>query len=588
MEIPVHEFERYSRRDVLKKTGIAAGALGLGLDPLFLASAAEPPNTFPQLNERARGWLRFLYEKATTKDDWSSKGKPNEWWDQYTAPGIFSYPRFDLSESTYAVIMMADQTPAWREVYSRIMDELAGRYVTYWGAIDWMTQIGDDPARANYPPQVMALLPPNLRGKYNRVGWVANGIEPYGLSPDPLAADGNLFYRGWFNLIASAYDYVSGDDKWRKPFKIIGYQDREFEWTLDRVVQRLNKQWGERPEGIHCENTKIWPFCLSAAGLGLHLYDRLHGTRMHAVAESWFEYFRHNYMGLSADGKLAWSTFYYDPVVNFKLNQPQQNLGTLFYMLPQIPELAAFLYKAAVAANGWDNPNTPVRGLSYLSVVLSREMGDETSYKKLSAAAEQQFEPRFFGEDSSDFGWWFKLGEKFPRGQQSALMMVSQVGKPGDWSKAFTNPHPMKLKAPTVEGIDFPAVGISQAWNDAATGTLNLTTYAATPSRRGAPTTFRVTKLPNARKVKIFVDGQPYKRFHRVGPDTIQIESTIDLRQYSIVTGYHPGVASADTQNEPAMRGSKQNGTFASASLNSASASSFLASAPSCPCCGKG
>jgi hypothetical protein len=100
-------------------------------------------------------------------------------------------------------MMMAGQTPAWREVYSRIVDELAGRYPTYWGAVDWMTQIGDDPARANYPPQVMALLPPYLRGKYNRVGWVANGIEPYGLSPDPLGADGNLFYRGWFNLIMS-------------------------------------------------------------------------------------------------------------------------------------------------------------------------------------------------------------------------------------------------------------------------------------------------------------------------------------------------------------------------------------------------
>ena len=72
-----------------------------------------------------------------------------------------------------------------------------------------MTQIGDDPARANYSSLQMPLLPPQLRGKYNRVGWVANGVEPYGLSPDPLAADGNLFFRGWFNLVLSAYDYVS-------------------------------------------------------------------------------------------------------------------------------------------------------------------------------------------------------------------------------------------------------------------------------------------------------------------------------------------------------------------------------------------
>jgi hypothetical protein len=355
-------------------------------------------------------------------------------------------------------------------------------------------------------------------------------------------------------------------------------------------VERLNKQWGERPAGIHCENTKVWPFCLSAAGLGLYLYDRLHSTKMHFVTENWFEYFRHNYMSVSADGKLEWSTFYYDPIVNFKLNQPLQNLGTVFYMLPQNPELAGFLYKAAVAANGWDNPNAPMRGLSYLSVVVSREMGDETSHKKLSAAAEQQFEPKFFGEDSANFGWWFKLAEKSPRGQQSALMMVSQVGKGGDWGRAFTNPHPGKFKAPTVEGVDFPAMGVNQAWNDSATGTLNIATYAATPSRRGAATRFRVTKLPNARKVKIFVDGQPFKRFHVVGPNAIQIDCTIDSHYYRIVTGYRDAVASSDPQNEPAYRAapSKNNDTFASTSLSSASAASLLANAPGCPCCAKG
>jgi Linalool dehydratase/isomerase len=333
---------------------------------------------------------------------------------------------------------------------------------------------------------VLSLIPPHLVGKYNRVGWVANGIEPYGLAQDPLGADGNLFYRGWFNLVMAAYEYVSGDDKWRKPFKIVGYQDREFEWTQDRIVERLNKQWGERPSGIHCENTKIWPYCLSAAGLGLHLYDRLHATKTHSVVESWFEFFRHNYMGVTADGKLEWSTVYYDPIVNYKLNYPTQDLGTVFYMLPQHPELASFLYNAVAAANDWHNPNTPVRELSYVSAVVSREMADETAYKKLSAAAEDQFEPKFFGQDAANFGWWFNLDGKFPRGQQSALMMVSQVGKPGEWSRAFTNPHRAKFNAPTVEGVDFPAMGIHQAWNDPATGTLNLATYAATPSRKGA------------------------------------------------------------------------------------------------------
>ena len=31
------------------------------------------------LNARARGWLRHLWDKATTPDDWSSSGTPHEW-----------------------------------------------------------------------------------------------------------------------------------------------------------------------------------------------------------------------------------------------------------------------------------------------------------------------------------------------------------------------------------------------------------------------------------------------------------------------------------------------------------------------------
>ena len=30
--------------------------------------------------------------------------------------------------------MMADVTPAWREVYARILDDLLRRYTTFWAA----------------------------------------------------------------------------------------------------------------------------------------------------------------------------------------------------------------------------------------------------------------------------------------------------------------------------------------------------------------------------------------------------------------------------------------------------------------------
>ena len=35
------------------------------------------------LNDRALGWLRFMWDKATTPDDWSDLGEPHPWWDRW-------------------------------------------------------------------------------------------------------------------------------------------------------------------------------------------------------------------------------------------------------------------------------------------------------------------------------------------------------------------------------------------------------------------------------------------------------------------------------------------------------------------------
>jgi len=541
--------EGLSRRDFFKNVGTAAGAVGLpaisATEALAQASPSpsalpEPPSSpFPTLNRRALGWLRFLWEKSTTRDDWSSNGVPHPWWDRYTAPVVLSYGRFDLSFSAYGILMMADQTPAWREVYARMTDEMARRYPTYWGAVDWLTQIGDDPKRARYPLSVMATLPPALRGNYNRFGWTANGVEPWGLQKDPIGADGYLFFRGWFHLLLSTYKYVSGDDKWTKPFKVTGYGDEEFEWDHHRLATRLDEQYRQRPEGPQCENTKIWFYCNMAATLGMHLYDKVYNRQTHRSAENFLEYSRKNYVGVSADGKLQWVTQYYDPIVNWKLNAPPAaGLSTAFLLAPQDREFASFLYEAAVNAAGLRAPNATVRANPGL-LLMARELGDSTVADKLKAAADRDSDPRFFGKQNEMFGWWTNNPtEGYPRGQASATLMVSEIGRGGDWLRSFQVPHLDKFTAPTVEGVDFPSIGLYQAWNDPASGSLNVGTYAAAPDKRGAGTSFRVTNLPNASAVRITVDGQPFTRFEVTGPNSIRVDTTIDLRQFRIQTGY--------------------------------------------------
>ena len=208
-----------SRRAFLQGAVVAAGTATLaactGVPSTPSITQAPVASFYPRHNERTKGWLRFLWQKATTTDDWSMDGdEPHPWWDQYTAPPYLSYPRFDLSDSSYAMLLMADQTPAWREVYTRIMDELATRHTAYWAAIDWNTFIGPSPDRQNYSAAMMRGWPERVRGNYDFPGWTANGVEPWGLQPDPIGADGNLFFRGWLNLVLGIYKYVSGDDKW--------------------------------------------------------------------------------------------------------------------------------------------------------------------------------------------------------------------------------------------------------------------------------------------------------------------------------------------------------------------------------------
>ena len=95
-------------------------------------------------------------------------------------------------------------------------------------------------------------------------GWTANGIEPYGRQMDPIAADGMLFYQGFFLVllgIRSMIDNRAGSpDRWNEPFDLIRDGDHTFTWTHDRIAANLRDQWRATPIGCHCENTKIWPF----------------------------------------------------------------------------------------------------------------------------------------------------------------------------------------------------------------------------------------------------------------------------------------------------------------------------------------
>ena len=257
-------------------------------------------------------------------------------------------------------------------------------------------------------------------------------------------------------------------------------------------------------------------------------------------------------------------------------------------MLPQNRAFGTQLYEMAVRKLGWNDPKKPLLQLHSdprwlaLGIMLARELGDSVTEVRLRQLAEAAFEPKFFGPDGDRFGWWFKFGEDWPRGQLSSLMVLTELGEPGAWSRVFKQPNLAKFSQPTVSGVDYPILGIAQCWNDLDAGALWVETYCATSSQRGAATTWRVSGLPNPAAVRVMMDDSEFSGWSVSGADSIEINSDIDTHRFRIATGFTSdsrGIPSLAAETQP----SSVNITAAPHVL--VSASLHLASSSSCSCC---
>jgi hypothetical protein len=453
------------------------------------------------LDARAIGWLRYLHRKATTPDSWDKDGHPHEHWDDQSDPPMLCWHRFDLIDSTYAVAMMADRTPAWREVYGQILDELIFRHTGWWAAEDWLTQIGHDPDRATYPDLYRLLIPEHLWGNYDVPGWTANGIEPWGLQMDPIGATGNLFFKGFFLVMLGLHLRTTGDDRWNKPFDIVRDGENTFTWFHTAIAEHLHRQWEEAPHGCHCENTKVWPYCLAGAGLGLQLHDLLRGTDHHQVFHQWHtDVNRSTYLHLDEAELPAAVSLYYDPIEDVHHEVP-----TLFgmvptpYLAPQVPDDARRLFEAGVRQLGLWDPSTSIEPAgprpSGMILWMAREWGLGSLAEAMAEAVDRSYQPTW-DTSRGEFTWGFGLDEPHPRGQYNGTMAAALMGGEGAWWRLANTLPGDRFTQPTVEGVDFPAVALSEAWWDEREQALHVTLVPQSAATADKPTSFSVTHVP--------------------------------------------------------------------------------------------
>ena len=502
--------------------------------------AVDRVEEVPHIPPRLLGWLKVLHHKALINDDWSRSGAPDPGWDSYSTAPLTSWPRFDLIESAYAIALLADRTPAWRELYVDILDRLIRRYVTWWGAVDWMTLKGRDPQRHAYPEEWRGtFIPAHLFGDYEAPGWTGDGLEPWGHQPDPIGADGNLFYKGFLSLLLGLRERISGEDRWEDRFAVVPDAD-EGGWVYSHraVNETLVRQWGSRPEGCHCENTKIFPYCLSAAGLALFVRDGNAGSDSHWVFEQWFAEAQRRYLHHGRDGAVTGSILYHDPIAGVSMpGLPPIDLGLAFYLAAQRPEIAEQLWSAVVNALGWRAAEGPVAHIPdeprvvSLGRVMARELGDEAATARLDAFADE-LEPTW--TDDRGFFFGFGLGEEHPRGQPNATMLLAEaIDRPGRWREALSPVTDDRFVQPSVREVDFPVLGLHQAAFDPQSESLFVSTYAASATD-GATTSFTIANLDDAPRWLVFDGDRPHSRTRLVDGRTLEVTCGVGEHHFRI------------------------------------------------------
>jgi len=270
---------------------------------------------------------------------------------------------------------------------------------------------------------------------------------------------------------------------------------------------------------------------------------------------------------------------------------PPHGLAIAFYAKPQAPEFAEILYRGAVNFMKWDDPSVPVMSfpdprIMALGLSVSREFGDYVTYERLKKHAEENFEPRFFGTNESHFGFWFNLGESWPRGQLSALAMCAEVCEVGAWEKLFNEPNLTKYNSPSIYGVDFPSVGVKQAWHDDENGTLTFKIIDGDKTKSNKPTEINVSNLPNPSEVEMTCDGQKFTNFEVEADGNVVIKTDVANHLFHVKTGYFL----SQQQKNNMQRGISKNTSIPSGSAKkrSGTVSKLLISpsfSSSCGCC---
>lgn len=290
---------------------------------------------------------------------------------------------------------------------------------------------------------------------------------------------------------------------------------------------------------------------MGRAGLGLGLHDVLYGSDFRPAFDAFWDHAKRRYNPIRDGEVTAPATMYYDPLVpcHHPVGDSYNFLfGTAHAVLPLYPGDARALYDDAIGRLNWreeastgpggaspENVGGPMASFVRLMArFLAREFGDEAVHARLKAYSDANDEPsRDAG--TGEFTWRFGLDEQHPRGQMNATAALAEAAAPGVWADLIDRPNLRKFVEPTVHGVDFPRVCLSQAVYDAERRLLAVATDAGAPDAAGEPTTFRIANVDPDR-CAVVADGAASDDWRAVEGE-VEVSTTVGEHTFVIRVG---------------------------------------------------
>lgn len=240
---------------------------------------------------------------------------------------------------------------------------------------------------------------------------------------------------------------------------------------------------------------------------------------------------------MSWDGaRVVGVDLYYDPVVDEHVGRgPMGLIAPTWYFAPQKREVARAGWEMSAGFSGvfgdgeiggLDNP-----GNATMLLQVAGEFADPAVKARLWDAAEEHVEPAWDLE-RGEFTLGFGLNEAHPRGQWNARTMAGWVCTDGAWTRIFNEPNLAKFDQPTVSGVDFPRVALSEAhWDGEA---LRLAAHPQNRTVEGTDTEVLVSGLPTGSAWVIAGPDRDSRELQFDANGSVKVRIQVDNRTHVI------------------------------------------------------